>query len=351
MSQSSGFERSLIAASGCLCAIACLEVAIRVATAWKRVDLASIAKRPVRANGADLVLGDIIRPNPNDRIVYELRPGFRGRFLGQDLAINSLGMRSPERPLAKRRGTFRVVGIGDSVMFGWGVAAAETYLSILERDLEARFAGRRFEVWNLAVPGYNSVQEVESFAEKVDRLEPDLVIVGWVGNDMDLPNFLAEPPDPWSLRRFFLLDLVESRVGVPGGREGSSGLFEVPADPGTKRLAMPPDDIPPRYRPLVGWDNMASALRRLAAIAKQRGIPAVALLDAGPPRLHRLCAAAGFLVVDSQPAVLRYEKEHGVERYTALRRSATDTHPNALGHTVIAGTLLESLLRASVLPR
>src|SRR5438093_367432 len=257
MSQSSGFERSLIAASGCLCAIACLEVAIRVATAWKRVDLASIAKRPVRANGADLVLGDIIRPNPNDRIVYELRPGFRGRFLGQDLAINSLGMRSPERPLAKRRGTFRVVGIGDSVMFGWGVAAAETYLSILERDLEARFAGRRFEVWNLAVPGYNSVQEVESFAEKVDRLEPDLVIVGWVGNDMDLPNFLAEPPDPWSLRRFFLLDLVESRVGVPGGREGSSGLFEVPADPGTKRLAMPPDDIPPRYRPLVGWDNMA----------------------------------------------------------------------------------------------
>ena len=117
------------------------------------------------------------------------------------------------------------------------------------------------------------------------------------------------------------------------------------------RLAMPPDDIPPRYRPLVGWDNMANALRRLAAIAKQRGIPAVALLDAGPRQLHRLCAAAGFTVVDSQPAVLRYEKEHGVERYTALRRSATDTHPNALGHAVIAATLLESLLRAGVLPR
>jgi lysophospholipase L1-like esterase len=348
MSRSSGLRRSLIAASGCFCALVCLGVAIRVATAWKGVDLASIGNRPARSNGADLPLGEIIRPHPNDRIVYELRPGLRGRFLGQDLSINSLGMRSPERPLAKPPGTFRVVGIGDSVMFGWGVAAADTYLSILERDLEARFAGRHFEVWNLAVPGYNTVQEVESFAEKVDRLEPDLVIVGWVGNDMDLPNFLAEPPDPWLLRRSFLLDLVESRIGALGGREESSGLFDVPADPRTKRLAMPLDDIPPRYRPLVGWDNMADAFRRLASIAKQRGIPAVALLDAGPARLHRLCAAAGFLVVDSQPAVLRYEKEHGVERYTALRLSATDTHPNTVGHAVIAESLLESLLRAGV---
>jgi hypothetical protein len=30
-------------------------------------------------------------------------------------------------------------------MFGWGVAAVDAYLSILERNLAARFAGRHFE--------------------------------------------------------------------------------------------------------------------------------------------------------------------------------------------------------------
>jgi lysophospholipase L1-like esterase len=336
--------------TGIASALAFLELATRVVTAWRATDLDAIRNRPPPTPGGELQLGDIIRPHRDDRIVYELRPGVRGRFLGQELSINSLGMRGPERQLDKSAGTFRIVGLGDSVMFGWGVAEEETYLAIFERTLRARFPERRFEVWNLAVPGYNSVQEVENFAEQADRLDPNLVLIGWVGNDMDLPNFLVERPNPWALDRWFFGEIAARRMGLLGSvRRQSGALFEVPRDEHSKRLLFDAKEIPARYRPLVGWDNMIAAFRRLAAMAKARGIPAVALFDSGPRDLKALCAADGFVIVESQHGVLRYEKQHAVDRYTALRISRTDTHPNALGHQVIADTLLESLLRTHVL--
>src|SRR5437870_1072339 len=86
-----------------------LELATRVVTAWRATDLDAIRNRPPPTPGGELQLGDIIRPHGDDRIVYELRPGVRGRFLGQELSINSLGMRGPERQLDKSAGTFRIV--------------------------------------------------------------------------------------------------------------------------------------------------------------------------------------------------------------------------------------------------
>jgi lysophospholipase L1-like esterase len=341
--------RSFIAAAGLLFALSVLEVGLRIVAAVDRNywdDVSSLTPPP---RGRDFTLGEIIRAHANDRIVYELRPGLQGRFLGQQLAINSLGMRAGERTLAKAPGTFRIIGLGDSVMFGWAVAEPDTYLAVLERELGSRFPNRRFETWNLAVPGYNTVQEVETFAEKVDRLAPDLVIIGWVGNDADLPNFLVRRPDPWSLERSFLSEAIERRIRWLTPRATSFGLFEVPPDEGSGRLLLRPAEIPERYRPLAGWDNMVAAFHRLAKMAKDRGIPAVALFDAGPRHLKEICAGDGFVIAESQHRVLRYESEHGVDRYSALRISRSDSHPNALGHQLIAQTLLEALLRAGTL--
>jgi hypothetical protein len=342
--------RIVMVAFGVLLGLAALEVALRLASARGGATLDSIAGRPPPAAGAELRLGDMIRPVANDRIVYELRPNLRGRFAAAEVATNSLGMRSPERPLAKTPGTFRIVGIGDSVMFGWGVEENDTYLARLERALGSRFPERRFEVWNLAVPGYGAVQEVAALQQKIDALSPDLLVVGWVGNDMDLPNFLARRPAVWSLDRSFLFDFVAHRralSGVASAAEG--GLFDVPIDGTTRRHALPPDSLPARDRGLVGWENMSEAYRQLIAMARERRIPAVVVFVGGPRFFEEFCKQQGFLVVEAHHAFLAYEAAHHVDRHVALALSPTDPHPNAIGHRLIEETLLAGLLASHAL--
>src|SRR5437899_2847355 len=142
-------QRFAVGFGGILFALLLLEIAVRAFAAVAHGYLDELGAEPAPASGAELRLGDILRLNPDDRVVYELRPGLRGRFVGTDLAINSFGMRSRERSIDKPADVFRIVGLGDSVMFGWGVAEEESYPSILERTLAERFPDRRFEVWNL----------------------------------------------------------------------------------------------------------------------------------------------------------------------------------------------------------
>jgi hypothetical protein len=95
---------------------------------------------------------------------------------------------SREYTRKKDPGTIRIIGVGDSGMFGWAVGQGEDYLSVLDSLLSRR--NGRHEVLNFAVPGYNTHQEVESLAVKGIKFEPDIVIVGWNSNDFGVPFFL-----------------------------------------------------------------------------------------------------------------------------------------------------------------
>lgn len=63
-------------------------------------------------------LGDIVRLSPDPRIVYELVPGLDVTFLDVPLRTNPSGFRGPLVPAERARPSVRVVGLGDSVMFG-----------------------------------------------------------------------------------------------------------------------------------------------------------------------------------------------------------------------------------------
>jgi GDSL-like Lipase/Acylhydrolase family len=352
------WSRIALLASSVAASLLVLEVAVRVVTAFDTNYLDEVFSRPALAPGRELTLGDLIRPNAADSIVYELRPGGRGRFLGKPVAINSLGMRDGERALAKGPETFRIVGLGDSHMFGWGVRQDETFLALLEKNLNAHSSGRKFEVWNLAVPGYNSVQEVEAFAAKVKAIAPDLVIVNWVGNDMDLPSFLAKRPDVYSLRKSFLFELMRRRWRTWRGKRVRSSTLVLVESTGLSNLKA--DEVPERYRPLLGRANMLQALDRLAKLAGKYRIRPVVLFDWNVPEadpakaeshdpsrllVKRWCAARGYLVVDTEEGVLRYLQAHHLDA-SALRLSAKDPHPSVLRHRLIAEELFASLARS-----
>ncbi len=131
------------------------------------------------------------RLSSNPLIGYELVPHFESDQAGLmvDFAgkANSLGFRDREHPVKKTKGTYRILVLGDSITQGWMIANPEDiFTSVLENRLIAE--GRRVEVLNFGVNGYNTRQEVETLREKGLQFKPDLVILAYCVNDMFLDS-------------------------------------------------------------------------------------------------------------------------------------------------------------------
>ena len=123
-----------------------------------------------------------------------LAPGYADWFAGVPVKINSLGFRDDrEYALAKGPRTFRVLVLGDSVTFGHGSVYEHTYPYLVEQRLRAWRPDVDWQVWNAAVPGYNTSQELAQLLEIGPAFQPDLVIVGFFENDVVDNRFVAPP--------------------------------------------------------------------------------------------------------------------------------------------------------------
>lgn len=119
--------------------------------------------------------GGLVFPN-GSRISYQT-PEFR-----HDVIINAYGFRGKAVDLSAPADC-RIMLLGDSFTYGWGVDYEQTWGALLENHLHA--AGLRAQVLNLGVPGGN-VPDYAALAESaVPLLEPDVIVVGVLqGDDM-----------------------------------------------------------------------------------------------------------------------------------------------------------------------
>lgn len=137
------------------------------------------------------------------------RPSTRARIAAQrfsyEVTLNERGERGPLRPYAKPAGVKRVVVLGDSTSWGWGVDDEAMWTRLIEREL-----GSRVELINLAVPGYGTDQELWVFEAQGRKYEPDLVLLGFVHNDtisnrfplmqgMNKPVYQRDESGAWQL--------------------------------------------------------------------------------------------------------------------------------------------------------
>jgi hypothetical protein len=268
--------RTAAALAGIVFALVLIEGALRLVPLvdrWTGGDLAdrlrrSGAREPPPGQGTDL--GGLIRASVDPEVVYELKPGLDATFQGRRVTTNRHGMRDRERTIEKPPGTFRIVGLGDSIMFGWGVDHEETYLARVERALNEQGGGRRYEALNFAVPGYNTHLEVALFAHRAVRFAPDLVVLHFVKNDYEVPHFLLRPPDPWALDRSLLLDFARGRF-----RAGLIAIENVGRMDRRRRA-----DVLDAYRHMAGDGATRKALARLGEHARELGIPVVVIFGA-----------------------------------------------------------------------
>jgi lysophospholipase L1-like esterase len=337
-------------AAGTITGLAVLETGARVAAAREERrqgrldrDLAAI-KGP--GPGATATLGQIIRKSSNPRIVYELRPRLDVRFAGGRLTTSDEGYRGRDVTSPKPLGVYRIVGIGDSYMFGQGVSDDETYLSRLTSTDPSIVSDRLLETVNLAVPGFNTVMEVELLRERVARLEPDLILIEIVGNDLDLPNFLWSAVDPWTLHRLFLFDFVRERLrAAPPLQSPAGGLSEAPHDGegSAETFARDAAEVPSEYASMVGLPAFQKAIDDFAGVGRERQVPVLALTHGVwfEDAMLKALADHQIPVLVLRSALRKRARALGAPDYarSPLALSPQDLHPSALGHQAIAEEL------------
>jgi lysophospholipase L1-like esterase len=230
-------------------------------------------------------LAGIVRPSAVPDLIYELKPGIDTCFARARVRINGEGLRagaSIRRP--KPPGVFRILLLGDSQTFGWGLDDADTLGARLASELR-RPDAPEVEVVNAGVPGYNTGQEAAFLRARGLDQEPDCVMVLFIDNDLGLPPFLLRPTSALMASRSLLLSRL-ARFFASGTRaEAASPWWEWTAfeDQGLRLLDGARPQVPPEYAHLVGVAGYRRALRSIAEAARERRIPVVNVADYGPP--------------------------------------------------------------------
>lgn len=300
------------------------------------------AGESARKLGREATLGEIIRPVRNPRLIYELKPSMVVNFMGADVTTNPQGFRGPAAEPNKTSDTKRIVGLGDSHMFGWGVRYEESYLPRLGAALNESTPGCRWEIINTAVPGYNTVMEVETMKTKGLRFLPDLVIIQYVGNDLSLPNFL--PRDYWSLKRLYLLYFLYDRLR--GHAYGREFLDYTPRVSDRGDFESDPLLVPPKYRDMVGLASYVKAMGELKELAIRHDFSLLVFTQFRlPSKINEALDELHIEFLEGADAYLKYMAQHGIGRYvgSVLSISASDPHPSEIGHRLQARALAKFL--------
>ena len=216
----------------------------------------------------------------NPLIEYVHKPNTSARLMNVDVRINSDGWRDEEYPAAKT-GKYRIIFLGDSLTFGWGVEHKDTFENIIEENLNKRYPA---EIINFGTGNYNTEQEVNLFLEKGFKYKPNKVVIFYFINDAETTQkksrlwFLGYSrliSFYWSKGHFLISNLFSSK--------GFEGYYSSLYANGS-----------------AGWVNAKAAFLQLKDICLKRSIELQVVLL---PELHNL---------EKYP----FKKEHGlVEKF------------------------------------
>ncbi|MBQ16868.1 MAG: hypothetical protein CMJ65_07060 [Planctomycetaceae bacterium] len=124
----------------------------------------------------------------------------RGPFFG--VIANRQGFREDHEIAAvKPDNEVRLLFLGDSCTFGFGVAHDQTFVAHCEDRLNEQNPGHRFECLNAGVPGYTLFQGCRVLDQEGPRVKPDVVVACFGFNDRaawdglgDLEHAALGPP-------------------------------------------------------------------------------------------------------------------------------------------------------------
>lgn len=274
------------------------------------------------------------------RMVYDEELGWRnvpdtrGSSFGHPLTINALGHRDPDEYTVERPdGTKRILILGDSFCWGFGVGDEHVFAELLENDLVER--NHRFEVINSGVVGWSTDQEYLYLKREGMALSPEVVIlVLYVNNDIP-DNTLSKHGPPLFVQKpmYANLDLELSNVPVP----------------------KPSEDAPRRDFEGDSLDLATAIIRKMAEVCEQGGVEFLLVKYAdywGGDYVEVKKLSEGLAERLQNVPHCRYHdlnsyfEERGLSGFSILEETG---HWNPLGHREVADFLMDVLVDEGVI--
>ncbi len=153
---------------------------------------------------------------------------------GAEVTTNSQGFRDEDVPDPRPPAGLRIIALGDSSTFGYGVRREETYPALLEGALAGRFPGRPIEILNAGTPGWSSGNGLAFLVSEGLSWKPDIVLVSF-GYNEQLGSGSGAPHYDYDVERGRVLfhrvgDAQRSLVPLPAETDtpapGRPGRFE-----------------------------------------------------------------------------------------------------------------------------
>jgi lysophospholipase L1-like esterase len=139
---------------------------------------------------------NLVKMKVDDGRLHFHRPYARETIMGAEVIINSKGLRDSEHSYEKEKGTYRILSVGDSFTFGFGVKQPLVFSNLLENHLnETKPLKRisRYEVINGGVGNYTTNQELAFLENEGYKYNPDHIILNFYINDAEKEQHFQSP--------------------------------------------------------------------------------------------------------------------------------------------------------------
>lgn len=272
--------------------------------------------------------------SPIEEIGHEHVPKVDTVLMGAPVSINAIGLRDDAVAVPKPDDTVRVLMLGDSITFGWGVADEERVSERLEAMLSEDTAlhRRRLEIVNAGVGNYNAAMSVAWYLNHGRALEPDIVVFNYFIND-------AEPRP--ARQGGFIRETSAAYVYFAGKVDTAMRLMEERRDWRDYYAALYDSSAP-------GLRAMTESFDRFADATYQDDVPVLFVIypelrELTPYPFQRetdivaeLAREHGWPVVDLLPAVADAAPED-------LWVTVPDPHPNGHANELFSNALMAPL--------
>jgi hypothetical protein len=302
------------------------------------------AEAVCRARATDAL---IYRDSRDPALRFEPIPNREGMVEGAEVLLNSRGLRDREYSEEKPAGVkARFLVLGDSLVFGRGVAGRDAFPERLEEAL-----GPAYEVVNGAVCAYSDQQSLSFYEKRLADLKPDAVILTASPDHLDPPRRALVRAFP-GLKNFVREHSALARTWMEGTyrrRVSADGLLHAATRPSGKRAranAEPPAvKVSPEF-----LERAAVALKRAKEVAGRQGVRLAVLYL---PRLDRINLEPedaerreAFRQASASADVPFWDAVEPLTTggpVTARMLNAGSAYLNEKGHDAVAAFLLERL--------
>lgn len=284
------------------------------------------------------------RTVPHEVFAYHHEPNLQDTFQGIQTSFNSHGFRGPEFSPAKPADTSRIMILGDSVVYGWGVRYESTFPALLQDAYDA--SNESIEVIPAGVCSWNTRTEYEFFREIGSTYQPDLLVLVVVFNDIEPKKEGRTEVDKQVLfpkadrPKSFLTNMQEDvrRFAVK-----HSYLFAYIRYFWTEYFKAGGGGGPGLSTESPQWTDARLALDGLIRLSEEQGISLVVYLWASESELETNPILKLYANHLKTRGITTLTAPDAVRNDPAYRISFVDGHPNPEGHKLIAQKMRNDL--------